>query len=207
MGSWAGSSQGVVAACLWLDPPCLARGLGWVGVQLLWEPGRKETSVRVTGVLPRIFQVLLLLLWLQLLPGARAAVAFEVLLRKYLMRKVTVCGWKAVAKSQKSSCAQSWPCGTAGWRAGLRLRLLKGPGWACVCVYPFRTQAVLMSSCCSAGDIFRCLLIALTCRIVKMMNIGAFFFLISKTITGLKFLLLRVGRKIWPLLHSDCGVP
>lgn len=50
MGSWAGSSQGVVAACLWLDPPCLARGLGWVGVQLLWQPGRKGASVWASGV-------------------------------------------------------------------------------------------------------------------------------------------------------------
>lgn len=33
--------QGVVAACLWLDPPCLARGLGRAGVQLLWEQGEK----------------------------------------------------------------------------------------------------------------------------------------------------------------------
>lgn len=52
--------------------------------------GRKGTSVRATGVLPRIFQVLLLLLWLQPLPRAGAAVSSEVLLRKYLMCRVTL---------------------------------------------------------------------------------------------------------------------
>lgn len=36
-----------------------------------------------------------------------------------------------------------------------------------------------------------------------MINIRAFFFFISKTITGLKFLLLGEGRKVWPLLHSN----
>lgn len=35
--------------------------------------------------------------------------AFEVLLRKYLMCRVTLRGWKAVAEFRQSSCAQSGP--------------------------------------------------------------------------------------------------
>lgn len=46
--------QGVVAACLWLDPPCLARGLGRAGVQLLWERGRKGTSFGAVGGHPGV---------------------------------------------------------------------------------------------------------------------------------------------------------
>lgn len=113
----------LLRVCGWIHP-------AWPEAQRGLESGsrgaseERELLSEAAGALPRVFQLLLLLLQLQLLPGARAAAAFEVLAQKVPnVPSHSVRGWKAVAKSQKS--------GTAGLRAGPQLCLPEGPGCGC----------------------------------------------------------------------------